>query len=129
MTQKEKDIAIMNCGDNYDEILNIQYGEVGTDSRNEFDSEDEVLTPSVEAQVEITSNETPEMSTTVTHDIGYHLEENLAAAGLTQVQLAKRIGVGRSTISNIERGNPRVSFDTMLKAFHGLGHRLRFAVL
>lgn len=105
MTQKEKDIAIMNCGDNYDDILNIQYGEVGSDSRNEFDSE-------VEAFI-----------------LAEQLKAERIKAGLTQVQLAERIGVGRSTIANIERGNSRVSFETMLRAFHGLGHRLRFAVL
>lgn len=105
MTQNEKDNAIMNCGDSYDEILNIQYGEPGSDSRNAFESE-------VEAFI-----------------LAERLKEERIKAGLTQHQLAEKAGVGRSSISNIERGNAHVSFDTMFRAFRGLGHRLTLSVM
>lgn len=105
MTQIEKNNKILNCGDDYDEILAIQYGEPGSDSRNEFDSE-------VEAFI-----------------LAEKLKEERLKAGLTQVQLAKKAGVGRTSISNIERGNSHVSFDVVLRAFRGVGHRISFAVL
>lgn len=105
MTQIEKDNKILECGDSYDEILDIQYGEPGSESRNEFDSE-------VEAFI-----------------LAEKLKEERLRAGLTQGQLAKKVGVGRTSISNIERGNSRVSFDIVLRAFRGVGHRISFAVL
>lgn len=105
MTQAEKDMAIRNCGDSYDEILSIQYGEPGTEERDEYESE-------VEAFI-----------------LAERLREERLKAGLTQDQLAKKIGVGRSCISNIESGSTRVSFDTIMRAFRGVGHKLSFAVL
>ena len=105
MTQTEKDNAIRNCGDSYDEILSIQYGAPGTEGRDEFERE-------VEAFI-----------------LAERLKEERLKAGLTQDQLAKKIGVGRSCISNIECGSTRVSFDTIMRAFRGVGHKLSFAVL
>lgn len=43
MTQTEKDNAIRNCGDSYDEILSIQYGAPGTEGRDEFEREVEAF--------------------------------------------------------------------------------------
>ena len=39
--EEEKNKAIMNCGDDYDDILDIQYGRKGTPSRDRFDREAE----------------------------------------------------------------------------------------
>ena len=39
----EKNKAIMNCGDDYDDILDIQYGRKGTPSRDRFDREAEAF--------------------------------------------------------------------------------------
>ena len=43
MTTEEKNKAILNCGDDYDDILNIQYGTPGTPERDRFDREAEAF--------------------------------------------------------------------------------------
>lgn len=37
MTEEEKNKAIMECGDDFDEILDIRHGLEGTPERNEFE--------------------------------------------------------------------------------------------
>ena len=41
--EEKKNKAIMNCGDDYDDILDIQYGRKGTPSRDRFDREAEAF--------------------------------------------------------------------------------------
>ena len=43
MTTEEKNKAILNCGDDYDDILDIQYGKTGTPERDSFDREAEAF--------------------------------------------------------------------------------------
>ena len=40
--EKRKENALMNCS-NLDELLNVEFGEVGTPSREEFDKETEAF--------------------------------------------------------------------------------------
>ena len=60
----EKNKAIMNCGDDYDDILDIQYGRKGTPSRDRFDREAEAFI------------------------LAERLKEERRKAGLTHVQLS-----------------------------------------
>ena len=43
MTTEEKNKAILDCGDDYDDILDIQYGKTGTPERDRFDREAEAF--------------------------------------------------------------------------------------
>ena len=78
MTTEEKNKAILNCGDDYDDILNIQYGTPGTPERDRFDREAEAFI------------------------LAERLKEERRNAGLTQEQLAAKIGTKKSYISRIE---------------------------
>ena len=59
--------AMMNCG-TLDELLNVEFGEVGTSSREEFDKETQAFC------------------------LAQTLKEERKRAGLTQQELADRIG-------------------------------------
>ena len=83
----EKNKAIMNCGDDYDDILDIQYGRKGTPSRDRFDREAEAFI------------------------LAERLKEERRKAGLTQEQLAAKIG------------------STLFKIFQGLGKRVSITIL
>ncbi|MEE1365418.1 MAG: helix-turn-helix transcriptional regulator, partial [Muribaculaceae bacterium] len=66
-----KDKAIMDCN-NLDELLNVEFGEVGTKSREEFDKETEAFC------------------------LAQTLKEERLRAGLTQEQLAEKIGTKKT---------------------------------
>ena len=91
--EEEKNKAIMNCGDDYDDILDIQYGRKGTPSLAE------------------------------------RLKEERRKAGLTQEQLAAKIGTKKSYISRIENGKTDVQLSTLFKIFQGLGKRVSITIL
>ena len=84
MTSEEKNKAILNCGDDYDDILDIQYGKTGTPERDRFDREAEAFI------------------------LAERLKEERRNAGLTQEQLAAKIGTKKSYISRIENGKTDV---------------------
>ena len=65
--EKTKENALMNCS-NLDELLNVEFGEIGTSSRDEFEKETEAFC------------------------LAQTLKEERIRAGLTQEQLAERIG-------------------------------------
>ena len=75
---KKKENAIMNCS-NLDELLNADFGEVGTPSREEFDKETEAFC------------------------LAQTLKEERIRAGLTQEQLAEKIGTKKTYISRLEK--------------------------
>ena len=61
--------------------------------------------------------------------IGEQLKEERRKAGLTQEQLAERIGTKKSFISRVERGHTDIQLSTLVKLFHGLGRQVRVRVL
>lgn len=105
MTEEEKNKAIMECGDDYDDILNIQYGPEGTPERNEFERDAEAFI------------------------LAERLKEERLKAGLTQEQLAEKIGTKKSYISRIENGKTDVQLSTLYKIFQGLGKRVSLTIL
>ena len=101
---KKKENAIMNCS-NLDELLNADFGEVGTPSREEFDKETEVFC------------------------LAQTLKEERIRAGLTQEQLAEKIGTKKTYISRLENGKADVQLTTLFRIFEGLGRRVSLTIL
>lgn len=96
-SMKEK--GIMECN-NLDELLNIEFGEIGTKSREEFDKETEAFC------------------------LAQTLKEERLRAGLTQEQLAEKIGTKKTYISRLENGKADIQLNTLFRIFEGLGRRV-----
>src|ERR1700737_4120004 len=45
-------------------------------------------------------------------------------AGLTQAELARRVGVSQPEIARLERGNSNPTWDTLVRALRATGHEL-----
>ena len=99
-----KDKAIMDCN-NLDELLNVEFGEVGTKSREEFDKETEAFC------------------------LAQTLKEERLRAGLTQEQLAEKIGTKKTYISRLENGKADIQLNTLFRIFEGLGRRVVLTIL
>lgn len=103
MEAKKKD-AIMAC-ETYDDLLNAEYGERGTAERERFETEAE------------------------TFCLAECLKEQRRLAGLTQEQLAAKIGTKKSYISKIENGHTDIQLSTLFRIFGGLGKRVSLNIL
>ena len=77
---EEKKEQIMQCH-TFEELLDVEYGPVGTLERDQFEEEADAFI------------------------LAERLKEERLKAGLTQQQLAERIGTKKSYISRIENGN------------------------
>ena len=102
MEQKTK--SIKGCK-TFDEILEIQYGPESSAERNEFDRDAEAFI------------------------LAERLKEERKKAGLTQDELARRIGTKKTYISRIENGKSDVQLSTLFKIFQGLGKRVNITIL
>ena len=60
--------------------------------------------------------------------IGEQLKNDRLKAGLTQEQLADRIGTKKSFISRVERGRTDIQLSTLVKLFRGLGRQVSVRV-
>jgi DNA-binding XRE family transcriptional regulator len=105
MIREDKNKAILECGDDYDEILDIQYGQPGTPTREQFENDAEAFI------------------------LAERLKEERKKAGLTQEQLAEKIGTKKSYISRLENGKADVQLSTLYKIFRGLGKRVSVTIL
>ena len=91
---------------NFDELLNIKYGKLGTEKRDEFE---------VKAKAFI---------------VGEMIKEARKEAHLTQEQLAEKTGTKKSYISRLENGKIDIQISTLFKIFEkGLGKNLSFTFL
>lgn len=61
--------------------------------------------------------------------IGEQLKAERAKAGLTQQQLAEKIGTKKSFISRIENGRADIQISTLVKLFNGLGRQVTVRVI
>ena len=61
--------------------------------------------------------------------IGEQLKEERLRAGLTQEQLADRIGTKKSFISRVEKGHADIQLSTLVKLFRGQGRQISVRVL
>ena len=101
---KKKKEAIMQS-ETFDELRNAEYGERGTDEREAFETEANAFC------------------------LAESLKEQRRLAGLTQEQLAEKIGTKKSYISKIENGRADVQLSTLFRIFAGLGKRISINIL
>ena len=102
--EKTKENALMNCS-TLDELLNVEFGSVGTPVRDEFDIETEAFC------------------------LAQTLREERIRADLTQKQLAEKIGTKKTYISRLENGKVDVQLTTLFRIFEGLGRRVSLRIL
>ncbi len=88
-----------------EDYITEDYGEEGTPSRMEFEAR-------VDAFI-----------------LGERLKEERRKAGLTQEQLAEKIGTKKSYISRVENGHTDIQLSTLFKIFQGLGRRVSLTIL
>lgn len=101
MNKKE---AIRNAK-NFDEILDVQYGKIGTKKRDEFE---------LKAQYFVISE---------------ILKEARREANLTQQQLAEKVGTKKSYISRLENGKCDIQLSTLYRIFEeGLGRKVSLII-
>ena len=89
----------------FDELLDMEYGPKGSPERDQFDRDTEAFI------------------------LAERLKEERKKAGLTQAQLAEKIGTKKSYISRIENGHTDVQLSTLFKIFQGLGKRVSVTIL
>ncbi len=89
----------------FEELLDAEYGKRGSEKREEFESRAEAFC------------------------LAESLREHRRKAGLTQEQLAKKIGTKKSYISKLENGHADVQLSTLIRIFAGLGKRISFTIL
>ena len=102
--EKSKKDALMNCS-SLDELLNVEFGNVGTATRDEFDRETEAFC------------------------LAQTLKEERKRAGLTQEELAEKIGTKKTYISRLENGKADVQLTTLFRIFEGLGRRVILTIM
>lgn len=101
MNKKE---AIRNAK-NFDEILDVQYGKIGTKKRDEFE---------LKAQYFVISE---------------ILKEARREAKMTQQQLAEKVGTKKSYISRLENGKCDIQLSTLYRIFEeGLGRKISLII-
>jgi HTH-type transcriptional regulator/antitoxin HipB len=99
--QKERLSRCENINDIWDDI----YGPIGTPKRDEMEAEAD------------------------TFCIAEKLRQERINAGMTQQQLADRIGAKKSYISRIENGKTDVQVKTLFRLFQGLGKTVRVTII
>jgi len=90
---------------NFDELLDIKYGNLGTEKRDEFE---------VKAKAFI---------------VGEMIKAERKKAHLSQEELAKKTGTKKSYISRLENGKIDIQISTLFKIFEeGLGKKLGLTI-
>ncbi|WP_455669171.1 helix-turn-helix domain-containing protein [Phocaeicola sp.] len=89
----------------FDEILDVEYGVEGTPERKAFERGAEAFI------------------------LAERLKEERLKAGLTQEQLAEKIGTKKTYISRIENGKADVQLSTLFRIFEGLGKKVCLTIL
>lgn len=90
---------------NFDELLDMKYGKVGTPSRDKWERDFELSR------------------------IGNMIEEARTKLGMTQEELAQKCGTNKSYISRIENDASDIRLSTLLKIIQqGLGGQLKLSL-
>ena len=100
----DEQLRAMGCTP-LEDLIAEDFGQLGTPERDEFDREAEAFI------------------------LAERLKEERKKAGLTQQQLADKIGTKKSYISRIENGKSDVQLSTLFKIFQGLGKRVSVTIL
>ena len=88
-----------------EDLIAEDFGEVNTTERNQFEMECDAFV------------------------IGEQLKIERRRVGLTQEQLADRIGTKKSFISRVEKGRADIQLSTLVKLFNGLGRQISVRVI
>jgi ribosome-binding protein aMBF1 (putative translation factor) len=88
----------------FDDLLDAEYGKVGTPVRNKYEDDAQAFC------------------------LAECLKEERKKAGLTQEQLADRIGTKKSYISKLENGHADIQLSTLYRIFNGLGRRVSVSI-
>jgi len=98
-------LIIMKKQKTFEELLDLKYGMLGTPKRNAFEEKASLFAVS-------------EM-----------LKETRKKAGITQQQLAERLGTKKSYISRIENGKCDIQLSTLYRVFEeGFGKRVNITI-
>ena len=90
---------------NFDELLDVKYGKVGSKKRNEFEEDSQKIF------------------------ISEMLKDARKTAKLTQTELAEKIGTKKSYISKIENGKGNITVETLIRIFEtGLNRRVGITI-
>jgi HTH-type transcriptional regulator / antitoxin HipB len=90
---------------NFDELLDLKYGEIGTEKRDEFEEKAQYFV------------------------ISEILKEARKEAKMTQEQLAQKVGTKKSYISRLENGKCDIQLSTLYRIFEfGLGKRINLLI-
>ncbi len=101
---KAKIIAIKKAT-TFDELLDAEYGAVGTPERDKFEEDAAAFC------------------------LAQTLKEERHRVGLTQQELAERIGTKKTYISRLENGKADVQLSTLFRIFEGLGRRVSLTII
>lgn len=104
MANEVNNSDIMNCT-TLDELITTEYGNKGTQRRDLFDAETQEFC------------------------IAQTLREERIRAGLTQQQLAERMGTKKAYISRVETGKQSLNLTTLFHLFECLGKKVAISVL
>ncbi|HLV50669.1 MAG TPA: helix-turn-helix transcriptional regulator [Flavobacterium sp.] len=86
---------------NFDELLDIKYGKIGSEKRDNFEEKAQYFV------------------------ISKMLKEARKEANMTQEQLAEKVGTKKSYISRLENGKCDIQLSTLYRIFEvGLGKRI-----
>lgn len=88
-----------------EDLITEDFGPIGSPQRNQFEMECDAFI------------------------IGQQLKEERLRAGLTQEQLADRIGTKKSFISRVEKGYADIQLSTLVRLFRGLGRKISVRIL
>ena len=88
----------------FDDLLNAEYGKVGTPARDQYEDDAQAFC------------------------LAECLKAERKRAGLTQEQLADRIGTKKSYISKLENGHADIQLSTLYRIFNGLGRRVSVSI-
>lgn len=88
-----------------EDLITEDFGAIGTPERDQFEMECDAFI------------------------IGEQLKNERQRVGLTQEQLANKIGTKKSFISRVERGHTDIQLSTLVKLFRGLGRQVYVRVL
>jgi len=106
MTKREQIMKTIRDAKTFDELLDIKYGILGTEKRDEFEVKSKSFV------------------------VGEMVKEARKNANMTQDALAKRTGTKKSYISRLENGKIDIQISTLFKIFEeGLGKRVGLTIL
>ncbi|MBQ0081544.1 MAG: helix-turn-helix transcriptional regulator [Alistipes sp.] len=88
-----------------EDLIAEDFGKVGTPKRDTFEMECDAFI------------------------IGEQLKDERLKAGLTQEELAEKIGTRKSFISRVEKGRADIQLSTLVKVFRGVGREISVRVL